>query len=174
VKVLVAGTGGVGGYYGARLAATGEDVRFMARGATLAALRERGLEVRSDFGDIRLPRVQAVEHGSESGPVDAVLFTVKTYDNEEAASAASGVVADGTAICSLQNGVDSAGFLRDRFPQAVVLGGTSRIEAFVEAPGVVVQRGPQTDLTVARSIPTANRPPSGWPQRSRPRASRRP
>ncbi|MDP9343230.1 MAG: 2-dehydropantoate 2-reductase [Actinomycetota bacterium] len=148
MKVLVVGTGGVGGYYGARLAAAGEDVWFMARGANLAALRQRGLEVRSDFGDLRLPQANAVERGSEAGPVDAVLFTVKTYDSEEAAAAAAGAVGEGTVICSLQNGVDNEAFLQVRFPGAVVIGGASRIEAFLESPGVVVQRGQQAEVTV--------------------------
>jgi 2-dehydropantoate 2-reductase len=148
VKILVAGTGGVGGYYGARLAAAGEDVWFMARGANLEAFRERGLEVRSGVGDVRLPDVNAVERGSEAGSVDAVLFMVKTYDNARAAESAAGAVGAGTSICSFQNGVDNADFLRSRFPHAVVLGGTSRIEAFVESPGVVVQHGQQTEVTV--------------------------
>jgi 2-dehydropantoate 2-reductase len=79
-----------------------------------------------------------------------VLFTVKTYDNQDASDAVAGAVGeDGeTAICSLQNGIDNEAFLRERFPGAVVLGGASRIETFVDSPGVVVQRGPQTAVTV--------------------------
>lgn len=148
VNILVAGTGGVGGYYGARLQQAGHDVWFMARGPNLQALRQRGLQVRSDHGDLQLPSVRAVETGREAGPVDAVLFCVKTYDNAPAADAAAGAVGPGTVVCSLQNGVENEEFLRRRFPEAVILGGTARIEAFLEEPGVVVQRGGFTDVTV--------------------------
>ena len=146
MRILIVGAGGLGGYYGARLAAAGTDVRFLARGATLAALRDRGLEVRSDLGDVRLEHVTA--ESEPHGPVDFVLFCVKTYDNGSAADAASGAVAEGTAICSFQNGVDNEEFLRQRFPEAVVLGGTSRIEAYREDPSTVVQRGPMHDVTI--------------------------
>lgn len=148
MRVLVVGAGGVGGYYGARLAAAGHDVRFLARGATLEALRREGLTLRSDFGDVRLEQVHAVASGAESGPVDAMLFCVKTYDNGAAAEAAEGAVEAGTVVCSLQNGVDNETFLRHRWPAARVVGGTSRIEAFVESPGIVVQVGAQQDVTV--------------------------
>src|SRR5438552_17992481 len=97
MRILIAGSGGVGGYYGARLASAGNEVWFLARGETLAALSERGLEVRSDFGDLRLERVSAVADGAEAGPVDAVLFCVKAYDNDSAARAASGAIGHGTA-----------------------------------------------------------------------------
>ncbi len=157
MRVLVAGTGGLGGYYGARLAAAGEDVWFMARGENLRALGERGIEVRSDFGDLRLPEVRAVERGAEAGSVDAVLFTVKTYDSPAAAEAAAGAVREGTAICSLQNGVDNHLLLKARFPQATVLAGPSRVEAFLESPGVVVQRGAQSEITLG-AFSDADRP----------------
>jgi len=146
MKILVAGAGGLGGYYGARLAAVGNDVWFLARGATLETLQDRGLELRSDLGDLRLEHVHASSEATD--PADFVLFCVKTYDNESAAEAIPGAVVDGTAICSFQNGVDNESFLRERFPQAVVLGGTSRIEAYRERPGVIVQRGDMQDVTI--------------------------
>ena len=145
---MIAGTGGVGGYYGARLAARGHDVWFLSRGPTLDALRRGGLEVRSDLGDVQLPSVHATNSAAEAGPVDAVLFCVKMYDNPSASDAIAPAVAPGTSITSLQNGVESEQFLSSRFPQAVELGGAARIEAWREEPGVIVQRGPQTALTV--------------------------
>jgi 2-dehydropantoate 2-reductase len=148
MRVLIAGTGGVGGYYGARLADAGNDVWFLARGAKLAALRDEGLELRSDQGDVRLPDVHATDDAADAGRVDAVLFTVKAYDNEAMAGAIEAAVGPGTSITSLQNGVENEAFLSERFPQAVVLGGVARIEAWFERPGVFVQRGPQTNLTV--------------------------
>jgi 2-dehydropantoate 2-reductase len=157
VKILVGGTGGVGGYFGARLANAGRDVWFLARGNNLQALRAAGLTVRSEHGDVALDRVQAVESGTESGPVDAVLFCVKTYDNGSAAEAISGAISPQTAICSLQNGVENEAYLTRRFPQATVLGGVTRIEAFLESPGIVVQRGALADLEVGPFL-DADRP----------------
>jgi len=155
MRVLIAGTGGVGGYYGARLAAAGTDVEFLARGAMLDALRANGLMLHADLGDARLERVDATDRPAQ--PADAVLFTVKSYDNAEAADAIEAAVAPGTILCSLQNGVDNEAFLRERFPSAVVLGGTSRIEAFVVEPGVFAQHGHQHELTIGAFDP-ADRP----------------
>src|SRR3954452_20664524 len=149
MRILVAGTGGVGGYYGARFAAAGNDVTFLSRGAMLEALRERGLDVRADLGDVRLERVHATDRVDPvAPPAEAVLFVVKSYDNAEAAEAIAPAVGEGTIVCSLQNGVDNETFLRERFPKAIVVGGTSRIEAFIVEPGVVAQRGEQSELTI--------------------------
>jgi 2-dehydropantoate 2-reductase len=162
VRILIAGTGGVGGYYGARLAAAGEDVTFLARGAMLDALRSRGLEVRADLGDVRLEDVDATDHpDAAEGAFDAVLVTVKSYDTADVADAAAAAIGDGTAVCSLQNGVDNEDLLRTRFPAASVLGGTGQIEAFVLEPGVVAQRGSQSNIAIgafsAEGRPAAER-----------------
>jgi len=148
VKVLVAGTGGVGGYYGARLLADGHDVWFLARGTNLAALRQGGLTVRSGHGDLRFEEVRATDDGADAGPVDVVLHCVKTYDNAVAADAVAGAVGPGTAVVSLQNGVENEAFLAHRFPSAEILAGVARVEAWLDEPGVVVQPSPQTGLTV--------------------------
>jgi 2-dehydropantoate 2-reductase len=148
VKILVAGTGGVGGYYGARLLAAGHDVWFLARGDNVAALRSGGLTVLSTHGDLRFDRVNAIQDGTESGPVDAVLFCVKTYDNETAADTVAGAIAPGTVVCSLQNGVENEAFLATRFPRGTVLGGVTRLESWLDAPGVIIQRGTLADIVV--------------------------
>ena len=83
MRVLIAGAGGVGGYFGARLQQAGNEVWFLARGENLDALRANGLRLESDFGDVHLPNVNAVaDAGPVAGPVDAVLFCVKAYDSE--------------------------------------------------------------------------------------------
>ena len=150
MRVLIAGTGGVGGYLGARLSQAGNQVTFLARGRMLDALRANGLTVRSDHGDVRLEHVTAIDRAGGAGqePADAVLFCVKNYDNESAADAVASAVTPATVLCSFQNGVESAGFLRERFPHAVILGGVARIEAWLVEPGVVEQRGAFTSLTV--------------------------
>jgi 2-dehydropantoate 2-reductase len=149
MKVLIAGAGGVGGYFGARLQEAGNEVWFLARGANLRALRTRGLYLRSDFGDVDLPHVRAVADAAEAGgPVEALLFCVKVYDNDTVADAIAPVVGAGTSITSLQNGVESEDFLRARFPDATVLGGVARVEAWRERPGEFRQRGPNNKLAV--------------------------
>ena len=84
LRIAIVGAGGVGGYFGARLAAAGADVHFIARGAHLDAMRTRGLTIRSFKGDLHLPRVQATDNPAAIGSVDIVFFTVKLYDAEAA------------------------------------------------------------------------------------------
>ncbi len=149
MRVLIAGTGGVGGYVGARLQQAGNEVWFLARGGNLRALRAEGLRLRSDFGDADLPEVHAVADVAEAGgPVEAVLFCVKAYDDAAVADAIAPVVGPGTSITPVQNGVESADFLRARFPGATVLGGVARVEAWREGPGEFRQRGPNNKLVV--------------------------
>jgi 2-dehydropantoate 2-reductase len=146
VRVLVVGTGGVGGYYGTRLAEAGHDVRFLARGRNLEALRTKGLTLRSDLGDAKLPHVEASEKAE--GPADVALICVKTYDNDPAAAAMAPAVGGGTQLVSLQNGVDNERFWGDRFPAGTVIAASARIVAWLEEPGVVVQRGPDVGVAL--------------------------
>ena len=148
MRVLIVGVGGVGGYVGARLAAAGHRVCFLARGENLRTLRTSGLRLESDHGDLTLPEVEATDDAAECGPADAVAFCVKAYDNESAADAMAAAIGSGTSITSLQNGVENETFLSGRFPQATILGGVARIEAWREAPGEFRQRGPQNRLLV--------------------------
>src|SRR5580704_3643231 len=112
MRIAVMGAGGVGGYFGARLAQGGSDVVFVARGAHFAALRERGLIIESKLGDVSLPKVQATDDPSELGPVDLVLICVKLWDTEAAAHAVSAIVGPTTAVLSMQNGVQKDDVLR--------------------------------------------------------------
>src|SRR6266571_8301692 len=86
MRIAIVGAGGVGGYFGGRLAATGVDVCFLARGAHLRALRAHGLRIQSPRGDLHLARVDATDDPAAVGPVDIVLFAVKLYDAEAALS----------------------------------------------------------------------------------------
>ena len=87
MRIAVMGTGGVGGYFGARLAQAGHEVAFVARGRQLQALRASGLRVESPLGDVHLRKVEVTDEPTEIGAVDLVLFTVKLWDTLEAAEA---------------------------------------------------------------------------------------
>jgi 2-dehydropantoate 2-reductase len=141
MKIAILGSGAVGGYYGARLARAGHDVTFIARGAHLAAIRERGLEIKSAaLGDFTV-KARAEEDTSRVGPVDLVLFAVKTYDNPTALPMLPPLLGESTAVLSVQNGVDSPGDVARVAGEARTLGGTTYIATALESPGLIVQTG---------------------------------
>jgi 2-dehydropantoate 2-reductase len=141
MKIVVVGAGGVGGYFGGRLAAAGNEVTFVARGAHLLALRSIGLEVRSPRGDLRLPAVRAVETVAEAGPADIVLVGVKLWDTESVAPALRPLAERGAAIVSFQNGVQKDDVLRRHLPPEAVMGGVCYIAATIAEPGVIEHTG---------------------------------
>jgi 2-dehydropantoate 2-reductase len=140
------GSGGVGGYFGARLAQGGCDVCFIARGAHLAALRERGLVVESKLGDVRLHSVQATDDPATLGPVDVVLIGVKLWDTERAVRLISPIVGPLTVVLSLQNGVQKDDVLRSLLGDDPILGGVCYIAASVSRPGVITHTGTMQKL----------------------------
>ena len=140
MRIAVVGAGGIGGYFGGRLAAAGNDVHLLARGAHLAAMVRDGLVVRSVAGDFRV-RVRATDDVSEIGPVDHVLFCVKSYDTEEAAAGLGPLIADRTAVVSLQNGVDNEEKLARVVGAEHVMGGVAYIFSTIAEPGVIVHSG---------------------------------
>ncbi len=144
MRVAVVGVGGTGGYFGGLLARAGHEVAFLARGATLAALRERGLTVKSaTVGDFALP-VVATDDPAAVGPVDLVLFCVKSYDTAAAAALLPPLVGPDTAVLSVQNGVDNEGHLAAVVGPGPVLGAVAGVSATSEAPGGIVERGGAT------------------------------
>lgn len=141
MKILIMGTGAIGGCYGGLLARSGEDVVLLARTANLNAIRERGLRVESDtFGDFRV-QPEAVDTLDGSWTADLILFCVKGYHNEQAMTDMSPAVGDGTTILTLQNGIGSGEQLAQRFGAEKVLLGAAYIDAERTAPGVFAQRG---------------------------------
>jgi 2-dehydropantoate 2-reductase len=135
MKIAVLGTGAVGGYFGGRLAAAGDDVAFLARGRHLDALRRDGLSIASPGGDLRLSRIHVTDRPVEIGPVDVVLFAVKLYDAESAASALAPLIGPDTAVITVQNGVDAVETVSRHVGREHVVGGAAYIIATVEAPG---------------------------------------
>ncbi len=137
MRIAVVGAGGVGGYFGGRLAQAGVDTTFIARGASLDALRTRGLRVESIHGDFALERVSATDDPSSVGPVDAILMTVKTWQIADAAKALGPMIGPDTVVVPLENGVDAAEILAGVVGREHVLGGLCAIVSFVVAPGHV-------------------------------------
>ena len=147
MRIAVMGTGGVGGYFGGRLAAAGEDVAFIARGAHLDALRQRGLTIRSALGDATIVPVRASDDAAAIGPVDLVIFTVKLYDTEAAAEAIRPLIGPGTGVLTFQNGIAGPEVLAGRLGAEHVLGGVAKIAAVVAEPGVIRHTGTMAELS---------------------------
>lgn len=129
--------GAVGGYFGARLAAAGHDVSFIARGALLEAIRTKGLKVESTLGDLHIANAKATPDPKEVGPVDVVLFAVKLWDTEKAAELARPLVGPSTRVITLQNGIDSVERIAPILGPDKVVGGSAYIASVMAAPGVI-------------------------------------
>jgi 2-dehydropantoate 2-reductase len=135
-RIAVVGAGAVGGYFGARLAAAGHDVAFVARGSHLESMRRSGLTVKSIAGDLHIRSLFA-SSPAEVGPADLVLFCVKSYDTEEAARGLAPMMAEDTIVLSLQNGVDNPSKIAGLWGANRTLAGVVYIGARMTAPGTV-------------------------------------
>ena len=142
MKIAVMGTGGVGGYFGGMLARAGHEVTFVARGAHLQAIRERGLRVESvNDGDFTVAG-QALEDTAGAGAQELVLFTVKMYHNAAAIAATRPLLGPDSLVLTLQNGIDNGQQLVDAFGRERTLIGSCYLEGRIREPGVVTQGGP--------------------------------
>jgi 2-dehydropantoate 2-reductase len=149
MRVLVMGSGGVGGYFGGLLAKADHEVVFVARGAHLEALQMNGLTLIDRGESSVLKPVTAVRLPADAGGTfDLVLFTVKTYDTLEAAEAIKAVVGPGTSVVPLQNGVDAVDEISGVIGADRVLGGATNIGARIDEPGVVNRFSPFCNVTV--------------------------
>ena len=142
MRIAVMGSGGVGGYFGARLVKGGADVHFVARGAHLAAMRERGLAVEGGSEPILLPEVNVTDDPMTIGPVDLVMFCVKLWDTESAARQLLPIMRPETGVISFQNGVQKDDMLRPIFGDKALMGGVAYVGTSIGRPGVIVQTGP--------------------------------
>jgi 2-dehydropantoate 2-reductase len=141
MHIAIYGTGGAGGYFGARLACAGEDVTFIARGEHLRAIRERGLHVETDRGDILIHPARATDDPSQVGTVDVVLVGVKTWQVADAARAVRPMLGPHTFVVPLQNGVEAASHLAATLGQKYVLGGTCGTISRLVGPGHILSIG---------------------------------
>lgn len=151
MRIAVMGSGGVGGYFGARLTAAGHDVSFIARGAHLEALKSSGLHIRSQAGDLDLHPVTATDRPAELNPADAVIFAVKLNHTETAADACRPLLKEGTAVFTFQNGIDSAERIGAVLGHGHVVPGVAYIAAVIEEPGLIRHTGTMARLIFGES-----------------------
>jgi 2-dehydropantoate 2-reductase len=139
-SIAVYGAGGIGAYFGGRLALAGADVSLLARGEHLDALRADGLRVESVHGDFEVD-LPATDDPAEVGPVDYVLVCVKSFDTPQVAAEMGPLLGEGTTVLSLQNGVRNERVLADAVGEDRVMGGVSYIFSTIADPGVVEHTG---------------------------------
>jgi 2-dehydropantoate 2-reductase len=140
MKFAVVGSGAVGGYYGAKLARAGHDVTFIARGAHLQAIRDRGLAIKSPLGDF-VVQARAEQDPLRVPPVDVAIYAVKAYSNPAALPILKALTGERTAALTLQNGVESVDDVSALVGAPRVLGGSAYIATAISAPGVIEQTG---------------------------------
>jgi 2-dehydropantoate 2-reductase len=148
MKIAIIGAGGVGGYFGAKLAVSGEEVHFIARGAHLEAIKRDGLHVHSANGDVVVKPALATNAAASVGPVDLVMIAVKLWSTEGAVRDAKPLVGPATAVVSFQNGVMAADAIEKAYGKEHTLGGVANIAALIEKPGVIRHNGTMAILTV--------------------------
>lgn len=146
MRIAVMGSGGVGGFFGAKLAKAGADVTFVARGAHLEAIRSHGLRIESEYEPIDLPKVKATGDPSSIGKLDLVLFAVKLWDTRSAAESLLPSIGPDTAVISFQNGVQKDDMLRPIVGDAALMGGVGYVATAISRPGVIAQTGPMQRL----------------------------
>ncbi len=149
MRIAIFGTGGIGGYYGGRLAQAGEEVTFIARGAHLQALHRRGLQVDSVKGDFVLHPVKATDDPATVGVVDTVILGVKTWQIDEAAQALRPLLGPDTAVVTTQNGVEAPAQLAAILGEQQVLAGVAKIFSYIVGPGHIHHLGGPTSLAFA-------------------------
>ncbi len=152
MKIVMMGAGGVGGYFGAKLAHGGADVHFIARGAHLAALRSTGLRLEGHADPITLDRVQATDDPSAVGVADLVVIGVKLWDTTDALVRIRPMVGPATTLISFQNGVTKSDLLRTAFPDNHVMDGVAYVATTISQPGVIKRTGPLERLVFGESV----------------------
>jgi 2-dehydropantoate 2-reductase len=141
MRVAAMAAGAVGGYFGARLAAAGHDVAFIARGAHRDAIRRDGLRIESALGDLHLNDINVTDDPQQVGPVDLVLFAVKLWDTETAGEQTRPLLGAHTRVITLQNGVDSVERLAPMLGDEHTIGGATYVVTNIAKPGVIRHTG---------------------------------
>ena len=147
MRIAMVGAGGVGGYFGGRLAQAGHDVTFIARGEHLKAMLQEGLRVESINGDFTVSPVQATDSPDDVGAVDLVILGVKAWQISETAARLSPMFGPDTLVLPLQNGLEASSQLAEVLGPAAVLGGLCAIYSFITAPGCIRHIGIDPSVT---------------------------
>lgn len=140
MKIGIMGTGGIGGYFGGLLARGGFDIHFVARGKHRQAILEDGLQIVSSQGSFQV-MIHVTSEPHEIGPVDLLLFCVKSYDTESVARFAAPMIEQNTVVLTLQNGIDNVEKLAREYGEERIMAGTAFVEASIAAPGVIAHSG---------------------------------
>lgn len=148
MRIAIMATGGVGGYFGGRLAAAGHDVQFIARGAHLSALRDEGLRIESQVENLHLTDLSVTDDPASIGPVDVVLFAVKLWDMQQSAEACKPLLGPDTVVIPFLNGVSCIDVLSECLGLEHVAGGVAHIASVISAPGVIQHTGPLARLFI--------------------------
>ncbi len=146
MRIAIIGTGGVGGYFGAKLSEAGENVTFVARGQNLNAMKRSGLKVFSSLGNVHLREVQCTDNTAEIGPVDIVMIAVKLWATADAIQAVEPLLSKKTGIISFQNGIIAEQHIQSAYPEGHAMGGVANIAALIEEPGVIRHNGNMAGL----------------------------
>ena len=146
MKIGIIGAGGVGGFFGAKLAKAGNNVTFLQRGEHLVTMQKSGLRVESKLGGVHLPQVRATDDPTDVGIMDMVLVTVKSGQTEEAGRLAKPLLGPSTGVISLQNGVENEVRLEKVIGSGHVMGGVAYILSLIKSPGLIQQSGPMARL----------------------------
>lgn len=142
MKILVMGSGGVGGYFGGRLALAGNDVTFVARGRHLEAIKANGLTLDSTLGNAVVKPAKVTDNPAEVGAVEIVMFATKMGDTESAARQLASIPGERLTVITFQNGVEGAELIAKALPKAHVVPGVARIASHISRPGVIEHRSP--------------------------------
>ncbi|MEJ2058232.1 MAG: 2-dehydropantoate 2-reductase, partial [Desulfofustis sp.] len=148
MKIVIFGTGAVGGYFGGRLAQAGHDVTFIARGAHLRAIQSDGLKVNSIKGDFSIQPAKATDRPETVGAVDLILCGVKSWQVAEIADQLKPLVSSDTTIITLQNGIESHAILSEAIGAKHVLPGMCQMISLVEGPGIISHKGIDPYLSI--------------------------
>ena len=146
MNIVVMGTGGVGGYFGAKLANAGNNVCFIARGKHLEAIKNNGLKIISETGDILIHPANATDNPEELEIADIILFCVKAYDTEASAKLIKPIVGPKTAVIPFLNGLGHIEIMKNILGNNNVIGGVAAISALIEEPGIIRHNSPMQML----------------------------
>jgi 2-dehydropantoate 2-reductase len=141
MKIVIIGTGGVGGYFGGKMAKAGFDVTFLARGAHLNAIKSNGLIVKSILGDFKVDEAKATDNVSETGPADLIILGLKAWQIKDILHGLKSITGKNTMILPLQNGVVTSEELAKEISKENILAGLCRIISKIESPGVINHLG---------------------------------